>query len=99
MTGLVRKATLLTACGMLLAAAAMAGVPSAANSTTPGAVLLVGRNVAGPDTTDGVFQVVVRDLANNPINASAVVVDFAAASSPIRFNCRARSGCMAIRLR
>jgi hypothetical protein len=80
MTGLVRKATLLTACGMLLAAAAMAGVPSPANSTTPGAVLLVGRNAVGPDTTDGVFQVVVRDLANNPINASSVVVDFAGAA-------------------
>ena len=35
MTGLVRKATLLSVCGLLIASAAVAGVPSGATSSLP----------------------------------------------------------------
>lgn len=74
MTGFVRKATLLTAAGLLAATAAMAGVPSAANSTSPACIALVG-NVAGVPDAAGSFSVTVRDVANNPINAASVVID------------------------
>ena len=75
MTGLVRKATLLTACGVLLAAAAMAGVPSPGNSSSPACISLVGAAAGAPDSVVGKFCVTVRDLANNPLNGSSVTVD------------------------
>ena len=75
MTGLVRKATLLTAAGLLAASAAMAGVPSAANSTTPACIALVGNAAGVPDAGLGSFTVIVRDLANNPLNGASVVID------------------------
>src|SRR5215831_1003921 len=79
MTGLVRKATLLSAAGMLLiASAAMAGVPSAANSSAPECVTLVGSLAGVPDAAAGQFTVIVRDLANNPLNGASVVIDFSA---------------------
>ena len=74
MTGLVRKATLLTAAGLLIASAAMAGVPSAANSTTPTCITLVGSLAGTPDGA-GLFNITVRDLANNPLNGASVVID------------------------
>ena len=74
MTGLVRKATLLTAAGLLAASAAMAGVPSPANSTTPLCISLVGSLAGAPDAA-GSFNIVVRDLANNPLNGASVVID------------------------
>jgi len=74
MTGLVRKATLLTTAGMLIASAAMAGVPSAANSTTPTCISLVG-SIAGTPDAAGQFTIIVRDLANNPLNGASVVID------------------------
>jgi hypothetical protein len=74
MTGLVRKATLLTAVGLLAASAAMAGVPSAANSDTPPCITLVGNTAGIPDGL-GTFVVTVRDLANNPLNGASVVID------------------------
>lgn len=82
MTGLVRKATLLTACGVFVAAAAMAGVPSAGNSTLPAPAFftVVGQATGVPDPI-GVFSIVVRDLGNNPINGSSVVLDFSAVGS------------------
>jgi len=79
MTGLVRKATLLTAAGLLAASAAMAGVPSAANSTTPSCVPLVGSSAGVPDAF-GTFTVIVRDLANNPLSGASVVVDLSGCS-------------------
>ena len=75
MTGLVRKATLLTAAGLLIASAAMASVPSAGNSTTPLCVRLVGALAGVPDNAAGQFTIVVRDLANNPLNGASVVID------------------------
>ena len=74
MTGLVRKAALLTAAGLMIASAAMAGVPSPGNSTTPACITLVGNAAGIPDAT-GTFTVTVRDLANNPLNGASVVVD------------------------
>jgi len=74
MTGLVRKATLLTAAGLLAASAAMAGVPSPANSQTPLCISLVGSLAGVPDAV-GQFNIVVRDLANNPLNGASVVID------------------------
>jgi hypothetical protein len=78
MTGLVRKATLLVAGGLLIAGVAGAGVPSPANSTVPGAINVVGSSLGLADSVAGKFSVVVRDLANNPLNGSSVVVDFSA---------------------
>lgn len=80
MTGLVRKATL-TACGMLVAASAFAGVPSPGNSSLPSPAFftMVGHSLGVPDAA-GTFTITVRDLANNPINGSSVVLDFSAAS-------------------
>ena len=74
MTGLVRKATLLTAAGLLIASAAMAGVPSPGNSTVPPCIKLMG-NLAGTPDANGTFTVTVRDLANNALNGASVVVD------------------------
>jgi len=85
MTGLVRKATLLTLSGVLAASAAMAGVPSSANSTigysfcsspTQCGIYLVGSKTGTADPA-GQFAITVRDLANNLIANSTVVVDFA----------------------
>ena len=74
MTGLVRKAMLLTAAGCFIASAAMAGVPSPGNSTVPACISLVG-SLAGTADPVGSFTVTVRDLANNPLNGASVVVD------------------------
>src|SRR5262249_40088438 len=75
MTGLVRKATLLTAAGLLIASAAMAGIPSPGNSTLPTCITLVGSLAGVPDNAAGGFTVVLRDLANNPLNGASVVID------------------------
>jgi hypothetical protein len=74
MTGLVRKATLLAICGVLLATAAMAGVPSRDNSDVPACFTIVGSLGGVPDPA-GQFTVVVRDLANNEIAGSNVCID------------------------
>ena len=74
MTGLVRKATLLTAAGLFIASAAMAGVPSPTLSTTPTCISLVGSLSGAPDPA-GQFTIVVRDLAGNPLNGASVVID------------------------
>jgi hypothetical protein len=75
MTGLVRKATLFGACGLLLAGSAMAAVPSPANSTIPTHIRVVASNAGVADPL-GNFSVNVRDLANNPVANSSVVIDF-----------------------
>ena len=80
MTGLLRKATLLTAAGLLVASAAMAGVPSPGNSTTPACITLVGNLAGVPDAAAGQFTVIVRDLANNPLNGASVVIDLSNAT-------------------
>lgn len=79
MTGLVRKASLITACGLLVAAVASAAVPDPAHSTKPAYIVVVGQNAGTPDP-NGSFTVVVRDVANNPIANSQVIIDFGACS-------------------
>jgi len=77
MTGLVRKATLLGVCGLLIAAVASANVPDPSKSTVPGFI-----KVGGAQTTAGVpdptitYTVTVRDFANNPIAGSNVELNF-----------------------
>lgn len=74
MTGLVRKATLLTVAGLFAASASFAGVPSPANSTVPACVPLVGSSLGVVDA-GGAISITVRDLANNPLNGASVVID------------------------
>jgi len=79
MTGLVRKAILITVGASLYAGAAMAITPSAANSTfqtTP--IALVGKNAANTPAEDsfGNFSVTVRDAGNLPIAGATVTVNF-----------------------
>ena len=78
MTRLITKVALLSACGMLVAAAAMAGVPSASTSTAPGFLRLVGSKLSVPDSITGKITITVRDIALNPVSGSNVVVDFGA---------------------
>lgn len=89
MTGLVRKAAALAACGALFGAAvAFAGVPSPGNSTIPARINLVGHSI-GTGQPDGAqaassVTVTVRDLGNNPIANSSVVFDFSGCVSDTR---------------
>ena len=76
MTGLLRKAAL-TACGLAVAATAFAGVPSPGNSSmSASCIRLVNKDAGGVAAPNGAFTVTVRDLANNPIANSTVVLDF-----------------------
>ncbi len=75
MTGLVRKATLFAACGLLIAGAAMASVPTPGNCVVPPCIAMVGNNGAGLVDGAGNFTITVRDNNNVPINNSLVVVD------------------------
>jgi hypothetical protein len=86
MTGLVRKAILITVGASMYAGAAMAVTPSAANSsfqTTP--IALVGRNAANTPAEDsfGQFAVTVRDAGNVPIQGATVTVNFNACTPDI----------------
>ncbi len=54
---------------MLFAVPARAGVPSSANSSLPACMALC-------PFGDAPFSVVVRDIANNPVAGSSVVLDF-----------------------
>jgi len=87
MTGLVRKATLLSACGLLLAGSAMAGIPNAANSQAPCIIVMDFPNSDNTATLQGTekgvcavpaLKVIVRDALNVPVANSDVVVDFSA---------------------
>ena len=55
------------------------GVPSPANSSVPACIRLVGSDGSVAATAFGGFEVVHRDLANNPIPDALIVVDFSAA--------------------
>lgn len=79
MTGLVRKATLLTVAGLVAASASFAGVPSPANSSVPACVPLVGSSLGVVDPA-GLITITVRDLANNPLSGASVVIDASGAS-------------------
>lgn len=75
MTGLVRKATLLSGALLMIAGVAMAGVPSAANSPVTGGIQLGGTSGG---VVDSKVQAVitVRDASNNPVVNSTVELLF-----------------------
>lgn len=77
MTGLVRKATLLSVCGLIAAGAAFANVPDPTQSTVPNGVRVVAQT-GGVAAAAGQFVVTVRDIGGNLIANSSVVVDFSA---------------------
>ena len=78
MTGLVRKATLLSLCGVFVAGSVMAGTPSGTFSTFPNnnCVKLVGKNLSGTVDPAGTFTIIVRDGGGNLVPNSNVVLDF-----------------------
>ena len=56
------------------------GVPSPANSTAPQTIALVGATAGVPAQGPGAFEVVIRDLANNPLPGVTVTVDLSNAT-------------------
>jgi hypothetical protein len=78
MTGLVRKAMLLAACGLFVAGVAAANVPDPTQSDCPtGCIYVVGSNGTVADPI-GTFCVVVRNSNGVPINGALVQIDFSA---------------------
>ncbi len=75
MTGLVRKTTLLSAGALLIAGAAMAGIPSAANSVIPSCITVSDGSLSGACNS-----MTIRDAANNPVANVTVVLDFTTCS-------------------
>ena len=57
MKNLIRNATLLSACALIVAGAAYAGAPSSANSTKPVGIRLVGTNGFGANAADNAGNV------------------------------------------
>jgi len=82
MTGLVRKAMLLSGALLLVAGVAMAGVPSAANSSLPTGIQFVGTQ-GGVADVKGQAIVTVRDAGNNPVINSTVELLFGACASAV----------------
>src|SRR5262245_16098635 len=91
MTGLVRKATLLTVCGLVIAGAAVANTPSPANSQKPCIMLMdfpnsnnnAGANAAMcADPLYDALHVVVRDGSNAPVQNAEVILDFSGCPAP-----------------
>jgi hypothetical protein len=80
---MIRKAMLLSVCGLLLAGAAMASVPSKDTSTIPAGIKLVG-TTAGVADVAGLFTVTVRDILGSVIPNSAVVIDVSACTPDIK---------------
>jgi hypothetical protein len=60
---------------ILAASPSAAGVVVPPNATVPAAISLVGSLGGVPDHSVGAFQVIVRDLANNPLRGAHVVID------------------------
>jgi len=75
MTGLLRKAMLLACGGVFVASSALAAIPSPADSDIPCGINLVA-TVSGAADPKGLFTITVRDVAQNPIPGSSVVIDF-----------------------
>lgn len=80
---MIRKAMLLSVCGLLFAGAAFASVPSSATSTLPAGIRLVG-TASGVADPNGEFTVTVRDIGGNIIPNSSVVIDVSAAGPDIK---------------
>jgi hypothetical protein len=79
MTGMIRKATLLVALGLVAASAALAGIPSPANCTFASFIDVVATNGTVADPF-GTYTVTVRDIANNACPGSIVTLNFSGAS-------------------
>ena len=77
MTGLVRRATLITAAGLLAATAAMAGVPSASTSIQPAGIALVGYANPADPTAFGAAVYTIKDANGNAVPGSTVIINFA----------------------
>jgi len=80
MTGLVRKATLLSVCGLLGAGVAMAGVPDAGHSVIGTGINVVGTTGSNADVK-GLKQIVVKDASGTPVQNSTVVINFSACTA------------------
>ncbi len=80
---MIRKAMLLSVCGLLFAGAALASVPSSTNSTLPAGIRLVS-TLAGVPAAYGTFTVTVRDIVGNVIPSSSVVIDVSACTPDIK---------------
>lgn len=76
MTGLVRRATLITAAGLLAATAAMAGVPSATTSAQPGGLVIKVVGHGSPPDPAGAVTYTIRDASNNPVPGSILIMNF-----------------------
>lgn len=63
----------------LAATTAFAKTPSPTWSTWPSAISLVGTSGGVADSLDGTFEVVVRDIANNPTGGVPVWIDLSSA--------------------
>jgi len=78
MTGMIRKATIFVALGLVASSAAMAGIPSPANCTIPACIKVVGTNSVGVPDSRGTFTVTVLDIGFNAVVGSLVTLNFTA---------------------
>ena len=77
----MRSSRLLIALALFLAAGpAFANTPGGTNCIVPSHIHLVASDGAQPAVAFGEFEVIVRDLANNPVPGASVVVDLSALS-------------------
>jgi hypothetical protein len=60
---------------IIIAGRAQASLPPIGNAIIPACITLVGSAGAVPATAFGDFQVVLRDLANNPVPNAAITID------------------------
>jgi hypothetical protein len=91
MTGLIRKATLFSVVGLVVAGVAMAGVPNEATSTVPNLIKIGGGPPApgmGTSAVDpaAVVTYVIRDANNTPVPNASVVLNFAACTDIVLAN-------------
>lgn len=101
MTGLIRKATLFSVVGLVVAGVAMAAVPNEATSTVPSVIKIGGGPAApgmGTSAVDplAVVTYVIRDANNTPVPTTSVVLNFAACTDIVLspgtgINCGAKS--------
>ncbi|TMQ64058.1 MAG: hypothetical protein E6K78_09885 [Candidatus Eisenbacteria bacterium] len=76
---MVRKTSFLAVCGLVIAGVAVAGVPSAINSSIGSGVLLTARTTAGAPSEGTPFvtkSITVRDGSNALVVGSNVVINF-----------------------
>jgi hypothetical protein len=97
LTGLVRNALLLGACGLFCAASASAD-RDPVNSCVPDYILVVGRVNGGANSDPvGLSSVTIRDAFNNPIAGATVIIDFSGCCdinlcpTGVGHNCAART--------